>query len=142
MDLQLVAFSVLMVVFVLTLLIAQRKMYRQKAKPFESREDMSAEEFYSRFDGRSGLTMDEVTSVLLDVASEIGVPAGRLRPDDRFAQERRPVQGWEYDDGIGILEWLARRRAKALGVAVDLSRVATLDDYIRFMVAVEQRRPS
>jgi hypothetical protein len=135
MDVRLLAFGIIVVLAITVLFFSQRAMYREKERAFASRHDIGPDEFYDSFYRESGLPRQGVVELLREVSTETGIPASKLRPQDRFGRELAPVRGWEFDDGIGILEWNVQRRAKRICRPIDLKQVRTLDDYIRVMLS-------
>ena len=101
----------------------------------EERDELSAPDFYAKYYLGSGLEQETVIELLKHVADELRLPAGKLRPTDRFSKELSPGQLHAWDAGFGVLivevQALARRR----GVAID-KRVDSLDDYIRIMANI------
>jgi hypothetical protein len=136
-GLQALVFATTIAVFVVGLTVGTRQMRREKERRFAGRPDLMPGEFYERFYASAGLPRDAVLRTIHDVALELEVPEAKLRPEDRFAEDLRPVRGWEFDDGIGILSWELDRLARKAGVAIDLGSIATLDDYIRYRVGLE-----
>lgn len=101
----------------------------------EDRDELSAPDFYAQFYLGAGLEQKTVIELLRHVADELRLPAGKLRPTDRFSKELSPGELHAWDAGYGVLivevQSLARRR----GVVID-KRVDSLDDYIRIMANI------
>jgi hypothetical protein len=71
------------------------------------------------------------------------LPPGKLRPDDRFAEELAPPKGWEWDDDIVEVQWAGERRLKRSGIKADLSPIKTLGDYVEFFCNLAmQKQPA
>ncbi|MDA2912924.1 hypothetical protein MYX77_03005 [Acidobacteriia bacterium AH_259_A11_L15] len=104
---------------------------RRKIKQLGPRQPMSADEFYQMFYSQSQLPKEVVLELLKEVAESIEVPPTLLRPEDRFSAEMADDAAWGPDGGLAEVTFAAERREKRLGVAVDLSKIQTLDDYIR-----------
>ncbi len=137
MNLPLVALGATMALGLVLLAVGTRQMREEKRGRFAERPDVAPDEFFERYYGQSGLPRDRVLRALRTVAVDTETPEARLRPGDRFAEELKPVRGWEFDDGIGILSWELDRLARKAGVAIDLGSIVTLDDYIRCRVTLE-----
>lgn len=75
------------------------------------------------------------------VGGVAGVPAGALRPTDRFDRELKPRAGWEYDDPIFIFSGQLARDAASAGVAMKLEEVTTVDDAVHLMKRIHDARP-
>jgi hypothetical protein len=98
------------------------------------REELSVEEFKSRYYATENIGVTQLGELLEEVARTLNVPRGKLRPTDRFAVELAPEKSWEADDGVGIL---ARLLAKHFTLQPDAApqTVQTLGDYIRASIA-------
>src|SRR5580704_3259191 len=111
---------------------------RRRAARFRERVDLSPDEIYAKFfsqEERHGKAL--ILDLWNEVAVILEVPPGKLRPTDRFDKELAPEKGWEYDDGIGVVNFVARMRLKKLGRAdVELNRIETLEDYVLFFVKI------
>jgi len=57
------------------------------------------------------------------------VPAERLRPNDRFGKDVGVY--WITSDELDELAAKGRKRAKELGLTVDLEKLSTVDEYVR-----------
>ena len=111
---------------------------RATAHMLDARESISDEEIYRRFYASSSFDATQVQELWHEVANALGLPAGKLRPTDRFGRELGGRHLITSDD-LDVLADVARRRAKRAGVAVDLPYVRTLDDYIRAFLSAKQQ---
>ena len=66
------------------------------------------------------------------VSEELGIPAEKLRPSDRFDAELAPEWGNEFDSGVAILAYDLKLAAKRHKRKLD-GNVHTLDDSLRLM---------
>ena len=98
---------------------------------------LESETWYTTFYGQSDLPKEKVLALRDELAEAISVPAGTLRPDDRFNSELAPPKGWEYDDGLFVLLGNKKREVNQLGVRVDWERIQTVDDWIGILVSVK-----
>jgi hypothetical protein len=96
------------------------------------RDALDDESIYSRFYASSGLSKSEVLRVWHEIADSLRVPADRLRPDDRFGKEIGAY--WITSDDLDVLAEKGRKRANELGLSVDLSKLSTVDAYVRHLV--------
>jgi len=104
----------------------------KRRSPFRDRTEMSAEEIYSAFYADSVIDKDAVLRSLREISDKLQVPAGKLRPSDYFLGELAPNRGWEFDDGLGVLSDLARKKLATKGDDPEaVARIKTVDDYIR-----------
>jgi len=131
----LVFFVLLMAIFLVLYLFGHRQMLKRKRYRFSGRDDMTPDTFYSTFYADSGLSRDDVVWVLTHVGGLLEIPASKLRPQDRFDTELAPARGWEYDDGLGILERELLGMMRKAGLKPDISKISTLDDCIRTFAA-------
>lgn len=94
-----------------------------------------------RFYADSDVTLADVEKTYTRISEATGVPAGALRPDDRFDRELKPRAGWEYDDPLHIFSDELARDAEKAGLRVKLEEVATVDDALRLMKRIHESRP-
>jgi len=105
---------------------------RKRRSPFRDRAELTPEEIHSAFYADSAIDKDAVSRSLHEIADRLQVPAGKLRPSDSFLEELAPNRGWEYDDGLGALSDLARKKLAMKGGDPEaVARIKTVDDYIR-----------
>ncbi len=109
----------------------QPKYNRRKIARLGRREEVPLDDFYARFYAGTGLAKEIVRESLREIESATDIPATLLRPDDRFGVELAPLAGEEFGDGLVELIWNTSRREKESGLRVDLSKITTIDDYIR-----------
>lgn len=109
-----------------------RKADLRRAGRFSDRPELSLQELEEQFYAGSGIPVSLLSEALQAVEQATGVPRGRLRPQDRFAEELAPEKGWEFDDGLAELRWTL----EALGVS-RTSAVLTVDDFIRAFAAAK-----
>lgn len=95
---------------------------------------------YNRFYRDSDLELSDVEVAYNRIAEATGVPAGALRPGDRFSDDLAPPKGWEYDDAIFLFSDALEEDADSLGIGVDIEKVATVDDAVRLMKLIRERR--
>lgn len=102
---------------------------RRSAAVLEGRESLDDETFYVRYYAESKLPKAAVGEVRREIAETLKVPAAKLRPEDRFGKQIGTY--WITSEDLDVLAAKGRDRAKALGLAVDLQKLKTVDDYIR-----------
>ena len=119
------------------LLVERRAKTGMNAR-FASRVPLQFDEFYNRF-YKDSLDRDVVKELLEHVAFELTIPIDKLRPDDRFEIELRPMRGAEFDSGRDHLIVELARMAKKRGIEVEPNNMKTLDDYLRFMAGLYTR---
>jgi len=99
------------------------------------RESLSEADIYDRFYRKTGLSRAAVLKYWNEVARWLRMPAGKLRPSDRFDVELAPVKGAELDDEIEELSDYLEEEKTQLGINADLAQLKTLDDLIRLFAA-------
>ena len=123
-------FIVAGVIVIASLGIAVPWRRRQSAlKVLLAREALDDDAVYSRFYANAGLPKAEVLRTWHDIADTLRVPAERLRPDDRFGKDVGVY--WITSDELDELAAKGRKRAKELGLTVDLEKLSTVDEYVR-----------
>lgn len=89
----------------------------------------------------SGLGKDVVVRLWRECGQTLGVPAGRLRPTDRFDRELRGLDKLQItEDGVSHLLKDAAITATRAGEQFDAAAVDTLDDFIRRLAEIERHR--
>jgi|GEM_PF-543489 len=111
--------------------LMEKPELRRKRQRLSGREELDAQSFYDCYYKGSGFPRDLVSSVMTRVAYEVQLPAGLLRPTDRFDRELAPMKGWEFDDGLAMLSISLDRRLRRCGLSPGLSGVETIDDLIK-----------
>jgi hypothetical protein len=105
---------------------------RVRIKRIADREPLSPDQIFSRYYKDSGLKEDFVVLVWGDIAKILALPAGKLRPCDKFNDELKPLTGWYfYDDHLEDLLTWADKYARNRGASVDPGEFKTLDDLVR-----------
>ena len=99
----------------------------------ETRPEMTVDEIYEKFYPDKIVSKETVSRALTEIASALEVPAGRLRPSDRFAKELAPPAGWENDDELGALALLTKDRLAKSKAKATVENIHTVDDYIRLL---------
>ena len=97
------------------------------------RPTLSEDEIYRNFFENSGVPKAVVSELWNEVASALSLPAGKLRPSDRFGQELGAYL--ITSEKLDSLASIATARAKERGGTADLSRIDTLGQYVREMAA-------
>jgi hypothetical protein len=102
---------------------------RRLAAALEGRESLDDQAFYGRYYAESKLPKDLVIELRREVVETLRVSAEKLQPGDRFGEQIGTY--WTTSDDLDVLAAKGRNRAKALGLSVDLKKLATVDEYIR-----------
>jgi hypothetical protein len=113
------------------LVISYLQMISIKKRRLAEREDIEPDRFYSLFYDSSALPKKIVIQILETIATATEMPINKLRPQDRFDRELKPVKGWEFDDGINLLSVETKKLLEKNRVQIDLTEIKTIDDYIR-----------
>jgi hypothetical protein len=96
---------------------------------FEERSPLSDDEIYRQYFAESGFPQPLVLELWHEVADGLHLPAGKLRPTDRFGQELAGY--WITSDELDGLAQIAAARARRQGFTLNLAEVKTLDEYVR-----------
>jgi hypothetical protein len=109
---------------------------KQKAILLSDRESLSHDEIFGRFYSSSGLSREVVMQLWEEVATALGYDASRIRPTDRFGVE---LKEFRFMDGeVDDLSAIAHERVRRHGLSIDLSTVATVDDYVRTFARIDR----
>lgn len=99
---------------------------QRRAIRFDGRRQLSFDEIWDYYYSNSGLRRELVEEALRIIEKAIGVPIGKLRPDDRFSEQLAPERGWEMDDSLAELLWHLRPVPRT-----DSAVIETVDDFVR-----------
>lgn len=92
-------------IFVLIYFLAEKKMKKKKRMRFSDRQSISLDQFYDNYYKNTDIAKDTVRKVLLLVSSSTDIPMEKIRPSDRFDDDLKPIEGWEFDDGLHEISW-------------------------------------
>jgi hypothetical protein len=95
----------------------------------DQRESLSNDEIYRRFYIGSGLSKEAVMDVWHEIARVLRVPAGHLRPTDRFGKDI--ASHWITSEELDVLGVVVQERANHQNLTIDLVSIETVDDYVR-----------
>ncbi|MGN6093415.1 MAG: hypothetical protein ACTHOL_13770 [Luteibacter jiangsuensis] len=96
------------------------------------RETLPLQAIYDEAGYLDQIPFDVFRELMTHVSEELGIPAEKLRPSDRFDAELAPEWGNEFDSGVAILAYDLKLAAKRHKRKLD-GNVHTLDDYLRLM---------
>ena len=102
---------------------------RGKRNLLAHREALLPEEIYAKFYASSGLSEDCVRQLWDEIAKTLGYDSSRIRPSDKFGIDLKEFQ-W-VDGEVSDLDAIATERCKKKNLKIDLSKILTVDDYIR-----------
>jgi hypothetical protein len=108
-------------------------LQKDRVKRLGERDLLSMDDFCSRFYSGEDLPRERILDVLRDLSEALEIPAGKLRPSDRFLVELAPLKStWgSMDDTDFSVMLLTKRLEKKYGVPIDMKTIKTIDDYIR-----------
>jgi hypothetical protein len=108
-------------------------LQKDRVKHLGERQLLSMDDFCSQFYPGDNLPKERILDVLKNLSEALEIPAGKLRPSDRFLVELAPLKNtWgSVDDTDFSLILLTERLQKRDGVRIDMKTVKTIDDYIR-----------
>jgi len=111
-----------------------RKNRRQNSlRALSDRESLSDVEIYKQFYAGGNFDEAAVRSAWNEIAETLRVPADKLRPTDKFGAD---IGVWSVtSEELDTLGELAAQRAARQGKEVDITTLATVDDYVRAFAA-------
>ncbi|MBF0459681.1 MAG: hypothetical protein HQK99_17480 [Nitrospirae bacterium] len=127
----------MLVLFVILTAIFNEDGDKARRKRFLGRDELSPDEFYRQYYDTSGLPKDQVLEILNNIADELCIPATLLRPTDRFTEELKAEPGWEFDDGLGILELELDALLRKKGMTL-MTNIINIDEYIRCIIELKK----
>ena len=77
----------------------QRRLPNRQAA-LNARTSLGAETIYNLYYSKSGLPKEKVMALWSQIAKELKLDAGKLRPGDRFDKELAPVKGYTVEDEL------------------------------------------
>ena len=105
---------------------------RIRRQPFVNREPLTPEEIFSTYYKEDGLRDEVFVRLWQEIAALLALPAEKLRPTDRFDQELKPLDHWQfYDNDLEHLLVWVNRYADERGVKLNVQAFRTLDDVVR-----------
>lgn len=116
---------------VLLALISPRLVRAKRLSRLAGREYLPFDVFYDNFYSGSGLDRESVEKAVRTASETLRLPAGLLRPSDRFDVEYKPPAGYEMDDEIAELDFDLEAVNRKRGSPLQAEQLDTLDDYIR-----------
>jgi len=112
--------------------LVRRKRHQATLQALSRRESLTDVEIYRQF--YAGCNFDEaaVRSAWNEIAETLRVPADKLRQTDKFGADIGA--SLITSEGLDTLAELATQRAARRGKEVDISTLATVDDYVKAFV--------
>ncbi|MCG6553644.1 MAG: hypothetical protein L7F77_15070 [Candidatus Magnetominusculus sp. LBB02] len=142
-----VVIIVCIIIIVLALTLINRALHNNTksalVKRFQDRAELSPDEFYRRYYESSGLPKDQVIEILNEIAHALIIPAGLLRPCDRFDNELKPIIGFLFADdcrddlGMKLYDLVDIKDPDYQG-----KDIRNIDDYIRCVIELQQMEPT
>lgn len=105
-----------------------RRAEARRTTRFAARPDLDPARIWRDFYSDGEASLASVETALRLVGEATTVPAGKLRPTDRFAVELAPERGWEFDDGLSEIAWYLESKSKGSGRELE-----TVDDLVRLL---------
>lgn len=119
--------------------LAWKRRYGGVPPALADRPELSLQEARAEFYPELNVSAEEFADLWNDVAKAFEVPAGRIRPTDRFGIELplRSYMGMTDEDlALGMA---LTRRCRERGITAQDPVLATVDDYIRFLAGVGRK---
>lgn len=109
--------------------LLHRKRRQASLRALSERESLADIEIYRQFYAGGNFDEAAVRSAWNEIAETLRVPADKLRPTDKFGTD---IGVWFItSDELDTLAELAAQRAARRGREVDISAIATVDDYVK-----------
>ncbi|KHK54780.1 hypothetical protein PI87_14335 [Ralstonia sp. A12] len=107
----------------------RRKRRQVSLQALSERQSLSDAEIYKQFYAGGNFDVAEVRAAWNEIVETLRVPAYKLRPTDKFGTDTGVslITSEELD----TLAELAAKRAARQGKEVDISALATVDDYVK-----------
>lgn len=106
---------------------------------FIDREDKGLHDLYTEYFRESGITETNFENLWLELSKTLEIPAGKLRPNDRFDVELSPAKGYEFNDPIREAKYLIGKYCNNTGAAYEL--IKTVRDYIEVFGSTRKTSP-
>lgn len=113
--------------------LLRRKRRQASLQALSERESLSDAEIYRQFYAAGNFDETAVRSAWNEIAETLRVPADKLRPTDKFGADIGV--SFITCEELDTLGELAAQRAAPHGKEVDISAIATVDDYVKAFAA-------
>ncbi|WP_143708277.1 hypothetical protein [Ralstonia pickettii] len=113
--------------------LLRRKRRQGSLHALSERESLSDAEIYKQFYAGGNFDEAAVRAVWNEIAETLRVPADKLRPTDKFGADIGA--SFITSEELDTLGELAAQRAARHGKEVDISAIATVDDYVKAFAA-------
>ncbi len=137
MDDRIVAITLMLTITVVATAIWTR--FQRRRWP-QHRELLDFGTIVTLFYHETDITAADVEHAYSLIADATGVPAGELRPTDRFDRELKPMSGWELDDSLSAFSAELAHDAALAGLEYHPESIATVDDALRLMNEIRGRQ--
>jgi hypothetical protein len=94
-----------------------------------AREVLDDDKLYALFYGDTSLPKNDVLRAWHEIATALHMPAGCLRPTDRFGKDIGRY--WITSDDLDVLAAKAKKLSTERGLIVDLEALSTVDEFVR-----------
>jgi hypothetical protein len=120
--------------FIFSYLRADRSMNTM----LSSREELSNDQIYERYYGHSNLAKESVLRSWHEIAETLKLPAGKLRPDDRFGEQL--IGRYPTDNELDALSDIVASHFRAASLEPNIDLIKTVDDYIKAIAPILGKR--
>ena len=132
--------SIFILVVSLVALVIITFSERQRRERLENRCSMTGDQIYDRFFASRGFPKELVLELWDEIATVVQLPAGLLRPTDRFDEELAPLEGADLWYDYASVHAVAERRMDKCGFTGGSSQIKSVGDYIEFFCDPDSRR--
>ncbi|MGM3277548.1 hypothetical protein [Ralstonia sp. 24A2] len=113
--------------------LLRRNRRRRSLVALTDRESLNDAQIYAQFYATGDLDETDVRVLRNEIADTLRVPADKLRPSDRFGADIGAY--FITSEELDVLGNLAARRATQRGMKIDITALATVDDYVKAFAA-------
>jgi len=99
-----------------------------KMSRFADRDDLSLHQIYHSHFSETGVPEKRFVELWTELSRVLEIPAGKLRPSDRFDVELSPPKGFEFNDQINDVKYLIGKYCERTGASP--TSIKTVSDYL------------
>jgi hypothetical protein len=125
------------IVSVVLLTKSETQMLRRR---FSDRGHIPVDVQLTPFAGEHSLSLEKATLIWCEIAKTLQVEPEKLRIDDRFDRELKPIKGMEFDDHLSALTLLLQGWAREERKGMDVKSLITIGDCLIALAGSEKIR--
>lgn len=101
---------------------------RMKQKRFASRKQLTIDQIYSDYFSGKSIDIEKFRTYWIEIGNILRIDIGLLRPEDRFSDELKPVEGKEISDELEELFEYFSSISEDEGIQFDPREISCLGD--------------